>query len=78
MKEDRIMLQIVLTDEQANVVATALKPVQVCDAKGNILGTIPPKWTEHDIEEALKELETNQVWHTTEQVLAHLQSLEKR
>jgi hypothetical protein len=72
-----IMLQIVLTDEQAKLIATALKPVQICDAKGAVLGVIQPRWTERDIEEALKELETNTVWHTTEQVLAHLQSLEK-
>ena len=72
-----IMLQIVLNAEQAKVVATALTPVQVRDGNGNVLGIIPPRWTEQDIEEAKHVLATNQVWHTTEQVLAHLQSLEK-
>jgi hypothetical protein len=71
------MLQIVLTDEQAKVVATALQPIQVCDAEGRIIGHIKPVWTEEDIKEALRELETNQVWYTTEQVLAHLRSLEQ-
>jgi len=72
------MPHIVLNEEQAKVVATALQPVQVQDAKGNHLGTIPPIWTEEDIAEAKRALESKGPWYTTEQVLAHLRSLEPK
>jgi hypothetical protein len=71
------MIEIVLTDEQAKVVAGALQPVQVRDGRGNLLGTIAPRWTEQDIKEAKESLATNTTWYTTEQVLAHLRSLEE-
>jgi hypothetical protein len=71
------MFEIVLTDEQARVVSSALKPVQVRDRKGNVLGTITPAWTEADVAEAKRILATNKTWYTTEQVLSHLRSLEK-
>ena len=71
------MPQIVLNEEQAKVVATSLQPVQVRDAQGNLLGTIPPIWTEEDIAEAKRVLASNGPWYTTEQVLAHLRSLEQ-
>ena len=72
------MLEIVLTDEQAKVVATALKPVQVRDPKGNVLGCINPIWTEEDIAEAKRALASDEPWYTTEQVLAYLRSLESK
>jgi hypothetical protein len=72
------MLQIVLTDEQAKVVTTALKPVQVRDNHGNSLGWIQPIWTEEDIAEAKRVLASNEPWYTTEQVLAYLRSLEHK
>jgi hypothetical protein len=72
------MPEITLTAEQAQVVASALQPVVVRDDRGNMLGRIEPVWTEEDIAEAKKALATNQTWYTTEQVLAHLRSLEGR
>ena len=72
------MLQIVLTDEQAKVVASALKPVQVCDSRGNVLGRIDPIWTEEDIAEAKRRLASDEPRYTTAQVLEHLRSLEKQ
>jgi hypothetical protein len=72
------MLQIVLTDEQAKVVATALKPVQVCDGQNNVLGWINPVWTEGDIAKAKKILASDKPWHTTEQVKAKLRALEQK
>jgi hypothetical protein len=50
----------------------------VRDQQGNILGTIEPAWTEEDIAEAKPVLATNTTWYTTEQVLDHLRSLEKK
>ncbi len=69
------MTRIVLTDEQAKVVAAATEPVPVCDARGNVLGFLNPVWTEEDIAEAKKALAAGGPWYTTEQVLAHLRSL---
>ncbi len=69
------MPQIVLTDEQAEVVSTALKPVQVCDAQGNLLAVIQPTWTEEDIAEAKRRLASDQPRYTTAQVLEHLRAL---
>jgi hypothetical protein len=69
------MLHIVLTDEQAKVVATALKPVQVRDTRGNVLGCINPVWTEEDIAEARRRLASDEPYYTTAQVLEYLRSL---
>jgi hypothetical protein len=69
------MIQIVLTDEQAKVVAAALEEVSVCDAGGNVLGFLSPVWTEEDVAEAKRRLASNQPRLTTAEVLAHLQSL---
>jgi hypothetical protein len=66
------MVHIVLNDEQARVVASALQPVQVRDSQGNVLGILPPIWTEEDIVEAKRILASSEPWYTTEQVLAHL------
>ena len=69
------MPEIVLTEEQARVVTTALKPICVKDSKGNVLGTIAPIWNEEDIAEAKRALKERQAWYTTEEVLDYLRSL---
>jgi hypothetical protein len=71
------MLQIVLNDEQAKVVASALKPVQVRDGKGNVLGVINPIWTEEDIAEAKRRLASPGPRYTSEQVQRRLQALQE-
>lgn len=72
------MQQIILTDEQAEVVASALKPVAVCDGKGRVLGTIAPIWTEEDIADAKRRLASDEPRYTTAQVLEYLRSLEQK
>jgi hypothetical protein len=72
------MVQIVLTDEQAQVVASALQPVRVCDSQGNFLGSITPIWTAEDIADAKRRLASNEPRYTTAQVLEYLRSLEKQ
>jgi hypothetical protein len=71
------MPEIVLTDEQAKVVHSSLKPIVVKDSQGIVLAVIPPIWTEEDIAAAKHALATSTTWYTTEQVMAHLRSLEK-
>ena len=68
------MAEIILTEEQTRVVAAALTPVQVLDSKGNVLGTIPPLWTEDEIRKAKRILAETKTWYTTEQALGRLHS----
>jgi hypothetical protein len=75
--EEAEMHHIVLNDEQARLVATALNPVQVRDGKGNVLGTIAPVWTEADIADAKRRLASDEPRYSTAEVLDHLRSLEK-
>ncbi len=72
------MTHIVLNEEQARIVASALQPVQVRDGKGNVLGVIPPVWTAEDIADAKRRLASNEPHYTTEQVLDYLRSLEEK
>ena len=69
------MLEIVLTDEQAKAVASALKPVPVRDSRGNVLGCIAPIWTEEDLADAKRRLASDEPRYTTAQVLEHLRAL---
>jgi hypothetical protein len=71
------MTRIVLTDEQTKVVASATKPVPVCDARGNVLGFVNPAWSDEDIAEAKKRLASNAPRLTTAEILAYLRSLEE-
>ncbi len=70
------MPHIVLNDDQARVVTAALQPVQIRDSKGNILGIIPPIWSEQDIADAKKRLASNEPRYSMQQVLDHLRTLE--
>jgi hypothetical protein len=69
------MQHIVLTEDQAKVVAAALQPVQVRDTRGNVLGSIAPVWTAEDIADARRRLASDEPRYTTAQVLEHLRSL---
>src|SRR2546426_1001951 len=70
------MTQIILTEEQARIVARAQEPVQVCDPNGNILGCIEPEFTAEHIAEARRRLALHQPRYTSEQVTAHLNALQ--
>jgi hypothetical protein len=72
------MTQIVLPREQADVVARAIEPIEVCDPNGELLGYIDPVWTREDIDEAKRRIASDQPRYTTAQVMKHLQSLESK
>lgn len=72
------MAHIVLSEEQARVVMSALGPVEVRDPRGRVLGTLPPAWAEEEVAQAKRVLATNQRWHSTQDVLTHLRSLEQQ
>jgi hypothetical protein len=69
------MPQIVLTDEQAKIFATAAEPVLIRDAGGKLLGFLPPPWSDADIEEAKRRLASPGPRRTTAEVLERLRSL---
>jgi hypothetical protein len=67
-----VMLQIILDDEQARLLASALKSVEIRDRQGNLLRVIPPVWTEEDVADAKKRLASDEPRYTTAEVLKHL------
>jgi hypothetical protein len=66
------MHDIILTEEQSRVAVAALQAVPVRDAKGNVVGTFSPLWTEEEIAEAKQRLASKEPRYTTAQVLEHL------
>ncbi|MEO8496874.1 MAG: hypothetical protein ABI614_17525 [Planctomycetota bacterium] len=71
------MTQIVLTADQVQLVATASDAVELRDGRGTLLGYVarPPSDTEFG--DATRRLASDGPWHTTEQVVRHLDSLEQ-
>jgi hypothetical protein len=76
----KLIVDASLPDKLANLV----QPVELCDATGRVLGryfpqldpsayNLEPKISEDEIRRRTK----SDKWYTTEEVLAHLQSLEK-
>lgn len=68
------MNYIVLSDDQARTISTAVGPIQVRDSQGNIVGYLPLVWTSADIAEANRILTSETTWHTTAEVQAYLLS----
>ncbi|MFO0809234.1 MAG: hypothetical protein U0746_11455 [Gemmataceae bacterium] len=68
------MPQIVLTDEQATVVATAAEPILVRDRGGKVFGVLPPPWGDADIAEAKRRQASGEPRQTTDEVLARLRN----
>jgi hypothetical protein len=73
------MLEITLTEEQAQVVAGALQPVQLRDPQGNVIAIIPSLWTEEDLDEIDRRWQETKREDclTTAQMLEYFHSLEK-
>jgi hypothetical protein len=81
------MTQIVLTNEQASVLASATEPVIVCRPDGSIAGVVSPRskivtpkeplFTPEEIAEAERRLDSPGAWYTTREVLDHLRSHEQ-
>jgi uncharacterized protein YmfQ (DUF2313 family) len=71
------MQQLILTKEQAEIVAQALGPVSVRDATGNILGHIEPILTPEKIAELKRRAASPGPWFTGAQVQARLQALQQ-
>jgi uncharacterized protein YmfQ (DUF2313 family) len=68
---------IVLTEEQATVIASAREPVQVCDPAGKVLATIKPAFTAEELAEARRRVASPGPWYTSQQVQARLKALQE-
>jgi hypothetical protein len=72
------MVQIILSDEQANLFQSALNAVELRDRHGKLIGYAAPPQSSTVIASARQRLNSAGPWHSTQQVLEHLQSLERR
>ncbi len=72
------MKRIVLNDHQAEEAAAAEGPVSVSDAQGHVLGTFTPLWSKEEIARAKEILKRGGPWHTTAEVLARLEDVERQ
>src|SRR5438270_261183 len=71
------MPHIVLSEEQARLVATAYEPVEVRDPKGNVIGRLEPKNLAEIVAECKRRLASNEPRYSSEHTQALLQALEK-
>ncbi|HZZ77293.1 MAG TPA: hypothetical protein VFE62_02175 [Gemmataceae bacterium] len=69
------MTQIILTPEQARVYHMAKEPIQVCDAQGKVIGTLPPDYSSEFIAELKRRAREPGRRYTSEQVTQYLKKL---
>ncbi len=72
------MVHIVVNEEQAKIIHKTSGRVEVRDSQGNLLGFISANSTTEEIAIAKGRMESDELRHTTQEVLEHLQSLEKK
>jgi hypothetical protein len=80
------MTRVIVDETLRNKLGNLLEPVELCDESGRVLARVVPLqdlddyelWEPPISEEELQRRERSEKWHTTEQVLAHLRSLEKQ
>jgi hypothetical protein len=85
-ERDQEMTQIILDTTFASKLNGLTQAVQLCDPAGRVLGQFVPaldlsEWepVSPDVtEEELDHLEQSTEWYTTEEVLAHLKTLENK
>lgn len=80
------MTKVIVDETLLNKLHNLTQPLELCDRNGRILGRVLPTFDLSQYEpceppiseEELQERERSEQWYTTEQVLAHLRSLEKQ
>lgn len=70
------MVELVLTAEQARLLAEAQESVELVDAQGNRLGFFARRFSDVDIETALQRAAMNQSGRPTADVLQGLRALQ--
>jgi len=71
------MTEIILSADQIQAVVNATDAVELRDDQGNLVGYVARPPSDAEITDARRRLESDGPWHTTEQVLKHLGSLEQ-
>jgi hypothetical protein len=69
--------EVILTEDQAKIVAQAFGPVKVRDVQGNVLGHIEPKLTPEMIAELKRRARSPGPRYTGDQVQARLRALQE-
>jgi hypothetical protein len=69
---------ITMSEEQAKLIANGHHGIEICDPSGRVLGYIDPPVPPEEIEIAKARMNWPGPWYTTEQVLAHLDSLDEK
>ena len=70
------MHHIVVDDQQAKVISEATENIEIRDSRGTHLGYVAHGFTDEDIAMAVRRMGSHEPRKTTEEVLAHLRSLE--
>jgi hypothetical protein len=72
----QITPSLTVNDEQAKFIIESGYNVQICDRHGKHLGFLTRGFNEEDIDVAKSRMNSDGPWYTTNEVLAHLKSLE--
>lgn len=72
-----LMVQVVMTEAQAKLFAAADETVEIVDANGRRLGTVLRPPSDEDVRIARERINQGGPRFTTEDVVAHLRSLEQ-
>jgi len=78
------MTRVIVDETLLSKLHNLAQPLELCDQSGRVLGRVFPTpdlseyepWEPPISEEELRRREQSNKWYTTEQVLAHLKSLE--
>ena len=68
------MIQLILTDEQHRLLATARELVEIVDRRGRVLTRVKSNWADEEIDEILKKgeesgLATESIFEVTERLM---------
>ena len=80
------MTRIIVDETLKSKLHNLSEPLELCDEAGRVLGHVYPAvdlsqyepWEPEMSEEELQQLEQSDKWYSTEEVLAHLKSLENQ
>jgi hypothetical protein len=72
------MMQIILSDDQVSALQVTAGTVEVRDQRGALVGYLSRPASDAEIAAANRRLKSDGPWYTTQEVLDHLDSLERR
>ena len=72
------MEHIIVNDQQARLISEATDHIEIRDARGGHLGYVAHRFTDQDIAIAKERLTSNEPRYTTQEVVEHLRSLDRK